>query len=391
MVILPSPAMSIAWALIVLASFGCAYQLLAAYAVRRWAARPRPSPVERPPVTLLKPLCGDEITLRDDLRSFFRLSYPKVQMVCGVRDATDPAIGVVRQLQATLPAADIALVVDPKIYGTNYKVSNLINMMTAAKHDILALSDSDMRMEPDDLDLVIGTLEQPGTGLATCLYLGEPQPGIWSELGAAGVNLGFVPSAMVSKLLGGKVGCYGATIALRRETLESVGGFQALKDQLADDYALGALVRERGLRVAVAPNLLRTAVNERSFTDLVRHELRWARTIRNTAPFGFAGTVITHPIPLALLACALGLTAGLAWPMLAGVLASAVACRLALVTRVLRALGAPRLRWWLLLPRDLLSLVILLLAYCGRSVSWRQSAFHLDSAGTLVAEGETRG
>jgi ceramide glucosyltransferase len=170
-----------------------------------------------------------------------------------------------------------------------------------------------------------------------------------------------------------------------------VGGFQALKDHLADDYALGALVRERGLRVAVAPNLLRTAVNEPSFADLVRHELRWARTIRNTAPFGFAGTVITHPIPLALLACALGLTGGLAWPMLAGVLASAVACRLALVTSVMRALGAPRLRWWLLLPRDILSLVILLLAYCGRSVSWRQSAFHLDSAGTLVAEGETRG
>lgn len=391
MTILSSPAASLAWLLIVLTAFGCAYQLLAAYAVRRWAARPRPVAADRRPVTLLKPLCGDEIRLHDDLRSFFGLSYPEVQMVCGVRDAHDPAIGVVRQLQATLPEEDIALVVDPRIYGANYKVSNLINMMKVAKHDILALSDSDMRVEPNDLDLVVGTLEQPGTGLATCLYLGEPQQGVWSELGAAGINLGFLPSAMVSKLLGGKVGCYGATIALRRDTLESIGGFPALKDQLADDYALGALVRRRGLRVAVAPNLLRTTVNEPRFSDLFRHELRWARTIRNTAPIGFAGTIVTHPVPLALAACALGLTAGLAWPMLAGALASAVACRLALVTSVLRALGAPRLRWWLLLPRDILSLVILVFAYCGRSVSWRQSAFHLDSAGALVAEGDTRG
>ena len=387
---LPSSA-TFAWVLVVLALAGCAYQLLATFAVLRWARRPRPVAAERRPVTLLKPLCGDEVGLDDNLESFTRLTYPSVQMVCGVRDSNDPAIGAVRRLQATSPDSDIDLVVDPRTYGTNYKVSNLINMMKAAKHDILALSDSDMRIEPNDLDLVIGTLEQPGTGLATCLYLGDPQPGLWSELGAAGVNYWFLPSAMVSKLLGGKVGCYGATIALRRETLERVGGFQVLKDQLADDYALGALVRDQNLRVSVAPNLLRTVVNEPSFLELCRHELRWARTIRNTEPVGFAGTVITHPVPLALIAGALGLTAGLGWPMLAGVLAGAVGCRLALVTSVLRAFGAPRLRWWLLLPRDILSLAILVLAYSGRSVSWRQSAFHLDRAGSLVAEGETRG
>jgi len=377
--------------LLLLTAFGCLYQLLAAYAVGRWPARARPSPAARRPVTLLKPLCGDEARLYENLLSFCRLDYPAVQLVCGVREPDDPAIAVVRRLQSDRPEADIALVVEPAIYGTNYKVSNLINMMAAAKHEILALSDSDMHVEPDYLDRVIGALDQPGTGLATCLYLGDPVPGPWSALGAAGINFGFLPSAMVSKLLGGKVGCYGATIALSRATLEAVGGFRVLKDQLADDYALGALVRRHGQQIAVAPNLIRTTVEEPTFKALFRHELRWARTIRNTAPWGFAGSVVTHPVPLALVALGLGLTAGLPWPMLAGALALAGACRLALVSSVLRRLGAPGLPWWLLVPRDILSLMILVLAYCGRSVSWRKGAFRLANAGELVVEGETRG
>lgn len=389
MILLP-PVAILTWFLAILAGFGCLYQLLASFAVLRWTARTRYSPASRPSVTLLKPLCGDETGLYDNLAGFCHLAYPTVQIVCGVRDTNDPAIGIVRKLQAYYPDADIELVIEPAVYGTNFKVSNLINMMKAAKYDVLVLSDSDMSVEPDYLDHIVGTLERPNTGLATCLYTGAPVPGLWSELGAAGLNFGFLPSAMVSKLLGGKVGCYGATIAVSRRTLGEVGGFAALKDQLADDYELGALVRRSGRDVRVASNLLRTTVDEPSFPALIRHELRWARTVRNTAPWGYAGSVITHPVPLALAALALGLTGGLAWPMLATVTALAVSCRLVLVASVLRALGAPGLRWWLYLPRDILSLVILVLAYCGRSVSWRRSAFRLDSAGALVAEGETR-
>ena len=368
------------------AILGSVYQLVATYAVVRLAARPRRVPVDRPPVTLLKPLCGDEAGLFENLSSFCRIDYPIVQLVCGVRQATDPAIAVVERLQAAFPDADIALVVDPALHGTNYKVSNLINMMAAAKHDTLVLSDSDMIVRSDYLDVVVGALQRPNAGLATCLYIGRPVRGLWSELGAAGINFGFLPSAAVSKLLGGKTGCYGATLALTRATLDGIGGFAALRNQLADDYALGALIRASGRRVIVAPYFVDTVVHEPDFTALRRHELRWARTIRNTEALGFAASFITYPVPLALLAGLFGLTAGQAWPMLAAIVALACLSRLVLVAGMVRVLHAPRPRFWLLVPRDVLSLVILVLAFFGRAVRWRDSAFRVDRAGALSAE-----
>jgi len=368
------------------AFLGSLYQLLAAYAVRRFAAQPAQKPHARPPVTLLKPLCGDEAGLYLNLRSFCELDYPTLQIVCGVRDPNDPAIAVVRALQADMPEVDLVLVSDPALRGANYKVSNLINMMPAAKHDVLVLSDSDMRVGRNYLDAVIETLQRPGAGLATCLYVGRPVAGIWSAIGAAGINFWFLPSAMVSKLLGGKNGCYGATIALRRATLDKIGGFIAFKDQLADDYALGARVEQSGQAVVVAPYFPSTVVDEPDFGTLFRHELRWARTIRNTAPAGYAGSAITYPVPLALIGMILGSVAGLPWQMLITILLLAVLCRGALVALVSSTLAAPKPRWWIFLPRDVLSLVILVLAFCGRSVSWRNSAFRVDSVGALSEE-----
>ena len=369
-----------------LGTLGSCYQLLAAYAVKRFSVQRTQKPRERPPVTLLKPLCGDEVGLYQNLRSFCELDYPDMQIVCGVRDPNDPAIPVVRALQKDMPHIDLVLVSNPSVYGTNYKVSNLINIMAAAKHDVLVLSDSDMRVGPTYLDAVVDTLQRPGAGIATCLYVGRPVTGLWSAIGAAGINFWFLPSALVSKLLGGKTGCYGATIALTRSTLERAGGFEALKDQLADDYALGARVQQNGGDVVVVPYFPTTVVDEPDFNALFRHELRWARTIRNTAPAGYAGSVITYPVPLALIGAALGLVAGLPWQMLMTVLILAVLCRALLVMLVADTLAAPKPRWWLFLPRDVLSLVILVLAFCGRSVSWRNSAFRLDSVGALSEE-----
>jgi ceramide glucosyltransferase len=243
-----------------------------------------------------------------------------------------------------------------------------------------------MRVEPDYLDAVAAALERPGAGLATCLYLGDPTRGLWSALGAAGINFWFLPSAVVSKFLGGKVGCYGATIALWRRTLDAVGGFAALKDQLADDYALGALVRNSGRDIVVARYFPSTTVDERDWWTFFRHELRWARTIRNTAPVGFALSAITHPAPLAMLAMILGLVAGIPFAMLISALGCACLCRLALIVRIRDVLPAPKPLWWLIFPRDVLSLAILVLAYCGRSISWRERAFRLDSVGALSQE-----
>jgi ceramide glucosyltransferase len=376
----------LAWIFTAFAILGSIYQIAAAFAVKRLTAQARTIPRYRPPVTLIKPLCGDEAELYENLRSFCALDYPEIQIVFGVRDPADPAVAVVRRLQADFPGVDIALVANPAIYGTNYKISNIINMMIAAKNDILILSDSDMHVGPGYLEAILGGLERPGTGLVTCLYVGRPTGGLWSALGAAGINFWFLPSATMSKLLGGKTGCYGATIALNRLTLDRAGGFEALKDQLADDYALGALVRDGGQDVTVVPYFLDTTVDEPTFGALFRHELRWARTIRNTEPWGYAASAITHPVPWILLALAAGAIAGLSWAMLFVIFLTTVICRFILVAVVVRSLGAPKLGWWLLLLRDVLSLAILVLAFCGRSVSWRNSAFRVDSAGALSTE-----
>src|SRR5690349_12488155 len=174
---------------------GSLYLLFAANAVTRFSerSRPRMAPdAAAAPVTVLKPLHGLDPGLYENLLSFCDQDYPgAVQIVCGVRDPGDPAIGAVERLRAARPEADIALVVDPRVYGTNYKISNLENMTEGApaKHDVLVIADSDMRVAPDYLAEVTAPLADPAVGLVTCLYKGQPADGsAWSRLGAAFIN-----------------------------------------------------------------------------------------------------------------------------------------------------------------------------------------------------------
>ena len=210
---------------------GVGYLAVAALMVRRFVCQAAPVPHVRPPVTLLKPLCGDEPNLYENLRSFCRQDYPGVQVVFGVRTITDPAVAVVERLRAEFSDCDIELVCDARIHGTNLKISNVINMMAKARHDLLVLSDSDMRVRPDYLDAVVAPLladgQRPPAGLVTCLYRGRPVGGVWSELGSMFINHGFLGQVLVGTLVGSNEGCFGATMALTRDTLARIGGFEA--------------------------------------------------------------------------------------------------------------------------------------------------------------------
>ena len=292
----------------VLAALGILYALLAIAAVRRFARTPLPEPAGTlPPVTILKPLHGAEPGLEQNLASFARQDYPApVQLLCGVQDPRDPAIGVVERLAASPSRARVDLVIDPQLHGPNRKVGNLINMTRRARHPLLVLADSDMRVPPDYLRRVVAPFADPRTGLVTCLYRGVSAGGPWSALAAAGVNYHFLPSALVGHLVGATPGCFGSTMALRRETLERLGGFEAFAHHLADDYALGAAVRGLGLDLVLSPLLIDHVSNEPSAAAMWAHDLRWARTIRLLSPWGHAGTVVTHALPMALLAVALG-------------------------------------------------------------------------------------
>lgn len=246
------------------------------------------------------------------------------------------------------------------------------------------IADSDMRVRPDYLAEVTKPLADPRVGLVTCLYTGRPIGGVWSMLGAMHVNYGFLPSALIGDRLRPGEGCFGATIALRRETLAEIGGFVALRDQLADDYALGSAVRALGLKVVISPHVVETNVAEPSLGALIRHELRWARTIRAMAPYGYAGSVITHAVALAILALVVSGGATLAlW-----FLAFALGCRYTMVRLIDGALNPARAPLWLFPARDLLSFSIFLTSFLGRSIAWRDGRFRLTSDGRLVLDGE---
>jgi ceramide glucosyltransferase len=367
------------------ASLGIIYLVAAIVAVRRFAHTPRPVPVEYPAVTILKPVCGADTGLYENLRSFCTQSYRgTVQIVIGAHRETDPAVAIVRRLIADLPDTDITLVVDGTLSGSNFKISNLFNMMPAARHDVLVISDSDMRVEPDYLATVVAPLASVDVGMVTCLYTGRPTGGIWSALGSGFINYGFLPSVLVGRLIGAEDGCFGATMALRRETLQRVGGFAALAHQLADDYVLGALVRGIGLKVVVSPYVVENRVFEPDLASLAVHELRWNRTIRSITPLGLAASIVTHPLVLATLALPLS-----SFQVVAVLIFSlSLAARLALVYTSNRVFGLTPMAACLVPVRDALSFGVLIASFCGQRIIWRDRSFQVHQGGELTFEGD---
>ena len=327
----------------------------------------------RPPVSVLKPLHGDEPLLEQALASICTQDYPCFQLVCGVQDPADPAIAVVERLRARFPHCDIALVVDRTQHGENRKIGNLINMLPAATHDVLVIADSDVHAPPDYLASLADTLAVPGTGLATTLYTGLPaNRSLAARLGATGITHSFVSGALLARALG-RQDCLGATMALRRDTLAAVGGLAALVHHLADDNILGRLVRGRGLAVRLAPTVCATTVPEAGLGALFRHELRWARTILALVPAEFTASAVQYPLAWAALAVALSGGAGwalagfqLCWAGRATA-ARGLDTQLGLVDA---GLAAP-VPVWLLPLRDLFSLLVFAASYAGDQVEWR--------------------
>jgi len=289
------------------------------------------------------------------------------------------------RLIAARPGRDLALHVTAAIPGANPKVANLIGLQTHVHHDIVLLSDSDIRVAPDYLARVVAALAQPGVGAVTCLYRGDARAGIASSVAAMAIDYHFLPGVCAGLALRLARPCFGSTIVLRRETLARIGGFEAFVHELADDYAIGEAVRATGARVALPPLVVAHACTERRFADLWSHELRWARTLRAASPLGYAGLVVTHPLPFALLFAAFSGFDPFAWI----VVDAAIACRLLLMLAVDRSFpGQPRGRW--LLPlRDLLSFAVFLASFFVGKVSWRGRRYRVLADGTLSPVNET--
>ncbi|HEV7138375.1 MAG TPA: bacteriohopanetetrol glucosamine biosynthesis glycosyltransferase HpnI [Steroidobacteraceae bacterium] len=338
------------------------------------------------PVTVLKPLCGAEPGLDHSLRSFCEQDYPAgLQIVFGVQHAADPALVVLEGLKRDFPRLDVAVVVDPTRHGASAKVSNLINMMRAARHDWLVLADSDVRVPPGYLAAVAAPLADPAVGIVTCPYRGVPRPGLWSLLGTLFINDWFIPSVRVAALFGSRAFAFGATIALRRDALEGIGGFPAIADQLADDYRLGELTRRRGQRTELSDVVVDTAVDERSFRQLSQHGLRWLRTIRVVRPGGYAFSAVTFSLPVAVLGCVIADGTFLTLSLLA-----ATAVLRLMLHFAARAAGAAgpspersRSQLWAIPLADALGFALWCGAFVTREVQWRQGRYRVARDGSV--------
>jgi len=363
---------------IVFAALAMEYAIAAALALRVGRAAAAWSPVSLPPATILKPLCGAEPALYEHLRSFCEQQYPRWQVVFGVRDPLDPALEVVHRLQSEFPQLDLQVAINSAQHGISSKVSNLLNMMPLVRHDYLVIADSDIRVAPDYLERVITPLLDERVGIVTCLYRGGPRPGLWSLLGSMFINEWFMPSVRVAALLGSRAFAFGATIALRRATLARIGGFATIADQLPDDYRLGELTRRLGLRTVLSEVEVETCVDEANLGELVRHQLRWLRTIRTVQPLGYALAGITFSLSLAIIGSCLA----------GGSTATLVMVAITAIAR-LTINSSPRISYSLPLQlclaalSDLLGFVLWCWSFATRRVHWRHARYRIARDGTI--------
>jgi ceramide glucosyltransferase len=366
-------------------SIAAGYAVLTVVAVLAWRnSKEANNPLSLPSVSVLKPLCGAEPGLYEHLRSFCQQQYPEFQIVFGISDRADPACSVVKQLAAEFPSLSIEIVINPQLHGSNRKISNLINMLPYARHDVLAIADSDAFVGPDYLTNVTAPLLRPKVGLVTCIYRGIPTQKIWSRLGAMYINEWYVPSVLLTRLFGYQGYVSGQTVCLRRDTLQAIGGLQSLANHLADDYRLGELIRELGLQVVLSSYVIQGEHHEPHMDSLTRHELRWMRTIRVLRPRSFPWLFLTFSFPLALLGMIL-VSAGSSDSLSAKALFwITVIARLALhFIHRLRSDRPLLSDFWLLPVRDLLICWVWCQSFLTSRVVWRGREFDVDADGVM--------
>jgi ceramide glucosyltransferase len=336
-------------------------------------------PAAFPPVSILKPLKGEDPEIYESFRSHCRQEYSEFEIVFGVSDANDPAVQAVERLRQEFPDRSIQLIVCTEVLGTNTKVSNLAQMVRSARYDHFIVSDSDIRVPPDYLRRVVAPLAEPGVGLVTCLYRGIAGPTVSSKLEALGISTDFCAGVLVARSIeDGLRFALGSTMAFRRQDLEAIGGFESFVDYLADDYELGKRIAGLGREVRVSDVVVETFLPSYTVREFFDHQLRWARGVRGARPGGYAGLLFTFGWLWALLA--LFASGGAMWAW--SVFAAAVVLRFLVAWIVgVDALADRQVpRFSLLIPlRDLVGVLVWVLSFASNTVTWRGDRFQVKN------------
>jgi len=385
--VIPHPlALAVEVATTVLAVAGMGYFLAAIVAARIYlASRRNTLPAFAPTVSILKSLKGRDPGMIDAFRSHCLQQYAgDYELLFGISSRSDSAVAVVEQLQREFPEQAIRLVECPASLGANGKVGTLAQLVPHAKNEFLLINDSDITVGPRYLERVMASFAQQSferrqkpqpVGLVTALYRGRANKTLLSQFESLGISTDFMPSLLLSKLLeGGLHYGLGSTLAVRREALERIGGFETLVNHLADDYELGARIVQAGYRVAVNPEVVETSIPAYNWRGFVAHQLRWFRTVRDARPGGYFGLLFTHGLVLALLnAVASGLG-----PLSLWLLGMSFFLRLTLAMTVGAAvLGDHQVlpNLWLLPLRDLAASGLWAAGFAGDSIEWRGERF----------------
>jgi ceramide glucosyltransferase len=378
------------WVFLVPAIGGSVYAVLCLLAVITFRMR-RPKALKNsfsswPKITVLKPVYGLEKNQLENLRSACLQDYPEFQVVFSVQELNDPAIPLLRQIQAEFGPERVTLAIENCRAGTNGKINNMIGGLKHARHDYLVISDSDVRLGQDYLKKIIAPLADPDVGCACTLYKAACADTWFEKLELLTLNADWMANAVFANVTGVAKFCFGASAALRRSTLDEIGGLESLADYLVEDYEMGRRIWDSGKKVTIVPYLIDTVVDLKSPSEWWGHQVYWDQNTRAARPVGFFATAVIRSTPFALLYALtrLGDIIGLA------VLAGAIALRTATAAVVLgwgfrdreglRSLG-------LLFSRDLAALFSWLLAFTKRTIVWRGAEFILTRDGRLVARG----
>ena len=363
------------------------YYVAAALAAIRFALRissPAPAlPEHVPLVAMLKPLHGVTESLRDQLLSYFKLDYPRIDYYFGVSDAADCAAQVPLELSGIYPERHTEIVVGGAPGCSNRKVAKLIKMADLAPHaDLFVMSDADITVDPDHLRRLAGELaDDDKLGVVSCIYRARPGGPFASRLEALAVNTDFTPMVMLSAAIEPIRFALGATVAIKSSTLEAIGGFRAIKDKLADDYYVGKLAAECGWGVELSSSIVNTVAHERTFADFWNHQLRWARTYRTTRPLSLATILIHGPFWALVLMVASGASV-FAFKALALVLITRIVMSALMLRKVLRVPELTR-DLWLVPLKDLCMTGIWFASLLSNKVEWAGRRLEILGDGTL--------
>jgi ceramide glucosyltransferase len=343
------------------------YCFLTMVAARNYLRMPPLRRASREPVSILKPLYGADEGLEENLRSFFRQDYPSFEILMTVRGENDPEALTAKRVMEEFPLVPARLMVTGDSPRPNGKVFSLQQMFLQAKHDILLMADSDIRVTPEMTRVIASEMHDPAVALVTCPYRAVPGKSIWSRMEAVGMNTEFLGGVLVARLLDGMNFALGCTLAVRREALESIGGLKALQNFLAEDFMMGKLVAMAGGNVVLSSYVIQHWIGGQGLRVNIRHRLRWARSTRRSRPWGYAGQVFTNPLPLALMMVTF---APRLWPLAAITVAFRAITAWAVAGQVLEDPLTAK-EWYLLPLQDMASFLTWIWGFFGNKIEWR--------------------